>query len=172
MNAAPAEDRAQAGWSTAAFGAVTILSALICAAAIRLAPPPASTPWFPVAAIFFWGVFRPSASSPWFAGAVGLLQDALSGAPWGVHTAGYLVAAAATQALGPGVRREGFASVWAAFAVTAIAAAAGGWGAASMAARAVLPFEAAALQSVVMILLYPLLHRGFTALDTGVRRMG
>ena len=146
----------------------TVVAAVL--AVLSAAPPggaglPGAMPFLPAVAVFHWSVYRPDLLPRGAVFGVGLLHDALSGAPFGVSA----VALLALQFVAVGQRRlfagRGPLAVWLGFAALAAAAAAVSWLAASLWHAAPVPAAPVAVQACMTAAFYPLAAWPFAALQ-------
>lgn len=143
---------------------------LALVSALPLGPPhlgPAM-PFLPAAAVFHWTVYRPDLMPRGAVFAIGLLHDGLTGAPLGMAAAALLALQAAAAACRPFFAGATVAAAWLGFGALAAAAAALSWCLASLYHLAPVPAAPAAAQACLTAACYPLLARGFIALQRGL----
>jgi len=110
-----------------------------------------------LACVYFWSLFRPAAMPPAVVFGIGLLFDLLSYLPIGVGVLTLLVVHGLALRWRRVLTRQGFMSVWLAFAGFAISAAALGWLLTAALSVRVLPMAPALFQAVLTAALYPVL---------------
>jgi rod shape-determining protein MreD len=120
-----------------------------------------------VSSVFFWSLYRPSSLPPPVLMLIGVLLGLLGGSPLGLWAVLLLLEQGAVLGLRRRLARQGFFLVWLAFALLALGIGVLQWLARSLFALVLLPSAPVALETAVMILLYPLVaslliraHRG------------
>lgn len=113
-------------------------------------------PMLPLAAVFFWAVHDPRLLPPVAVFAIGLLNDALSGAPMGATAVVLLVVYGTTLYQRRFFHNRSFAQVWVGFALVAFGAAVVSWLVAMLVSGMFMPPRAAVFQYLLTIAVYPL----------------
>lgn len=131
---------------------------LVILAAVPLPVPGYSSivPMLALASVFFWAVHHPRLLPPAVVFAVGLVQDALTGAPMGLGAVVLLAVYGVTVSQRRYFHNRSFIQVWVGFMVVAVAAAALGWLLTVIMVGAFAPPRAAIFQYFLTIALYPL----------------
>lgn len=138
------------------------LSTLLCilVSAISL-PVPGIAQFFPslgLASVFFWSLYRPWLVPYAVVFALGLVQDALTGEPLGMHVLIFLIMRIITAANAKLVSPEVFPTVWLGFMALSTALALLHWILASVYMLNLFFPLAAVVQWALTIAFYPLLH--------------
>ncbi|TVR98870.1 MAG: rod shape-determining protein MreD [Rhodospirillales bacterium] len=111
---------------------IAVLSVLLAVVPLRVPSLGVAGPIWPLMAVFYWTLYRPDLMPAVAVFAVGILFDALSGAPLGVNTLAFL----ALHGLVAGQRRffygKPFLLIWLGFAVVAGTAMMAAWALASL----------------------------------------
>ena len=113
-------------------------------------------PAFGLMAIYYWVVLRPDLMPRVVVFALGLVVDALSGLPFGVHALVYLLVHAAMLDQRRFIAGRPFWLFWGGFALVAVAAQAGTWVIASLLRGAVLAPLATLTTTCLTIAAFPL----------------
>ncbi|MBO6784346.1 MAG: rod shape-determining protein MreD [Alphaproteobacteria bacterium] len=113
-------------------------------------------PALPLMGIYYWVVFRPDLMPRVLVFAVGLFQDALIGAPFGLTALVYLVAHSFVLSQRRYIVGKPFWIFWAGFAIVAPAAGALTWMLASALRGAVLPGDVVLASVVLTVFVFPL----------------
>ncbi|MSO81376.1 MAG: rod shape-determining protein MreD [Alphaproteobacteria bacterium] len=113
-------------------------------------------PAFGLMAIYYWVVLRPDLLPRVVVFALGLVVDALSGLPFGVHALVYLLVHAAMLDQRRFIAGRPFWLFWSCFAMVAVAAQAGTWVIASLLRGAVLAPLATLATTCLTIAAFPL----------------
>lgn len=122
-------------------------------------------PAFSLMAIYYWGIYRPD-RLPYVAGfLLGLLQDLLTGTPIGMTALVLLLVQGVVVSQRRFLLNQPFVVVWAAFFLVAPGAALLNWGIGSLMRDAIVPALPLVVQTVLTILLYPVLGGGFSLLQ-------
>jgi rod shape-determining protein MreD len=150
--------------TTAAFGLFALSLPLGLPGQAQLQPAWAMT------AVFFWSLYRPAAMPAGYAFALGLMLDLLAQGPVGIWALLLLLIHAMVLRLRRTATRQGFATVWALFTLTAITAALTEWALVSLLTWHALPPWPALFEAGVASGAYPTLaialitaHRGIAA---------
>ncbi|MGE0253736.1 MAG: rod shape-determining protein MreD [Alphaproteobacteria bacterium] len=113
-------------------------------------------PAFGLMAIYYWVVLRPDLLPRTVVFALGLVVDALSGLPFGVHALVYLLVHAAMLDQRRFIAGRPFWLFWGGFALVAVAAETGTWIIASLLRGAVLAPAATLTTTLLTIAAFPL----------------
>jgi len=114
-------------------------------------------PVLPLMAVYHWAIYRPDllpASAVFFAG---LLQDALSGMPFGINAAVFVIVHMAVFFQQVFFQGKSFLIVWLGFSMVAAGAMVLMWALNAMAFAAVTSMEAVFIQYLVTVGIFPLL---------------
>lgn len=114
-------------------------------------------PFYVLAGVYFWTLHRPLLVPRSAVFAVGLIQDAVLGAPLGLTSAVLLLAQAFVTAQRRFLARKSFWITWLGLGVTAAGACAAGWIIACAYEVEILPLAPVFLQIGATILVYPAL---------------
>ena len=114
-------------------------------------------PFYTLAGVYFWTLHRPRLVPRSAIFVVGLVQDAVLGAPLGLSSAVLLLAQAFVLAQRLFLARKSFWMTWLGLGVTAAGSCAAGWLIACIYETAFLPLGPVALQIAATILIYPAL---------------
>jgi rod shape-determining protein MreD len=106
--------------------------------------------------VFFWAAHHPRLLPPYVVFAVGLVQDALTGAPMGAGAVVLLAAYGVTVSQRRYFHNRSFVQVWAGFAVVSLAVVVLGWVLAMIHGGGFAPPRAAAFQYLLTLAIYPL----------------
>lgn len=109
------------------------------------------------AAIFYWSIYQPEAMTPWAAALIGFAADLLGLAPFGLSMIVALVVAGSAQLWRRELADASFMLVWMAFAATAMLTFFVAWTMAALVLEQWPNPWPLVLQTVVNIMLYPLL---------------
>jgi rod shape-determining protein MreD len=137
--------------------AMTVALVLVTAAPFRLPGQAELQNAAALACVWFWSVYRPLSMPPPAVFLVGLLADLLDFAPPGVGVVSLLVAHAVAVRFRRSLIRQGFLTVWLAFAGMATALAALQWVLTSLLTLRLVPPGPALFQAMLAAGLYPLL---------------
>jgi len=135
--------------------AVTVLFAI----PIRLWGLQLPEPVFPMAAVFAWGVIRPSVLAPFAAALMGLMLDVLWGGAFGLWALILLVAYGLVLGGRSMTAGQGRLAMWVWYGVVTAAAMALGFLIVALKDRAMPSLFAAAWQYLATIVLYPFAYR-------------
>ena len=113
-------------------------------------------PMLPLIAIYHWTVYRPELMPAVAVFLVGLLQDALSGLPFGVNTLVYLIAYGVVLTQRSFLVGKSFPIVWFGFALVGAAATLVAWGLVSAISATVVEGRAGFFQYLVTLGGFPL----------------
>ncbi len=113
-------------------------------------------PMLVLASVFFWAIHQPSLLPPVVVFAIGLAQDALSGAPMGAGAVVVLLAYGVTVSQRRFFHNRSFIQVWVGFMVVAAAAAVLGWLLTAANVGLFVPSRAALFQYLLTVAVYPL----------------
>ncbi len=122
-------------------------------------------PLLPLAAIFYWGRVQNPEMSYWFACLIGLLTDALSGAPLGLSSLLYLLFLFTLHTQSKYLQKEGFVMQWFYFAALLAGMGFLQWLIMSLLASNLYNIFPALTQFFLTISIYPLLHKFFDTLE-------
>lgn len=120
----------------------------------------AVSPLWPLIAVYFWSMSRPDLFPAAAAFLIGLLYDALGGAPIGVNAAVFVLAHAAVVGQRRFLHGKPFALAWVGFALILAGTLVLSWTLASAWNGAVLPVRATVYQYFVTLGCFPLLAFG------------
>lgn len=112
-------------------------------------------PLWPLIAVGFWSLARPDLFPAAAAFAIGLLYDALSGAPIGVHAAVFVLAYAAVSSQRRFFHGKPFSLVWLGFALVLAGSLAAAWLLTSLWNATLMPARALVLQFFVTLGCFP-----------------
>lgn len=137
---------------------LTLTVALVLFSVVPLHIPgyAAIVPMLVLISVYYWAIHRPGLLPPLAVFAVGLAQDALSGAPFGLHAVVLLLAYGAVVSQRRFFLGKSFLVVWWGFMLVALGAALAAWVLASALAGAVIGPRAALFQYLVTLALYPI----------------
>lgn len=140
---------------------IGIFGILLLALPVRLFGGLVPTPIFPLIIVYFWSIHDPWKLPSSLVFALGLMQDALTGVPFGLWSTVYLVLQLIIQ-----TQRSYFfgrepAVIWLGFVVAAFGAGFMVWALSSLVARTVLPVEGVVFQILVTVAVYPVLSEAF-----------
>lgn len=114
-------------------------------------------PILPLMAVYHWAIYRPDllpATAVFFAG---LLQDALSGMPFGVNAAVFVLVHMVVMSQQVFFQGKSFLIIWLGFSMVAAGAVALMWALNALVFAAITSVEAAFIQYVVTVGVFPLL---------------
>ena len=141
------------------LGTPALLALLLLAVSI--------SPWRPfdaplagflvVPTIFYWSIYQPEAMTPWIAALIGLAGDMLGLSPFGLSTIVALLVCGGAQLWRRELADASFILVWMAFAATAMLVFIVSWTLAALVLEQWPNPWPPVLQTVVNIVLYPLL---------------
>ena len=114
-------------------------------------------PVLPLMAVYHWSIYAPELMPTSAVFAIGVLFDALSGAPLGVNAVVFLTVYGIVSSQRRFLFGKSFLIVWLGFAVVAAAAGGLGWTLASLYYLSPLALEAFAIQGAITIGMFPLL---------------
>lgn len=117
-------------------------------------------------AIFYWGLYRPAVLSFSFTFLLGLLQDLLTGLPFGLSALLYLGVRGLVVSSRRYVPHDTFWLAWAIFSLIAFLYAIALWIMLALWFAEPAPFRIVLLQALATIAFYPLLHGCFNRLYT------
>lgn len=154
-----------------ALPAASIAGAIILLAMPGLLPAqPSMRAAFVIASVFFWSLYRPAALPAPVVALLGVLLDLLGASPLGLWAALLLLEQAAIGAVRRSLVRQGFPVVWLVLAAFVAAIGTAEYVSRSILELVLLPPAPIVTQSVIAILIYPLLaialisaHRGAAA---------
>ena len=113
-------------------------------------------PWLPLMGLYYWVVFRPDLMPRMLAFALGLVHDALLGAPFGLMALTYLLVQAFVLTQRRFIVGKPFWIFWAGFAIVAPAAVLLTWLLASILRGALLPGNATIVALALTVVVFPL----------------
>lgn len=138
------------------------LVGVVCLALpIRLAEGTIPMPILPLVMIYFWTVYEPEKLPSSLIFLLGLLQDALTGGPFGLWPMVYLVVQFVVLSQRSYFLGREMKVVWMGFAIVATGAGLLIWLVLCLISRGFLPLSGIMLQILVTICVYPLLGQGF-----------
>lgn len=108
-------------------------------------------------AIFYWAIYQPESMTPWIAALVGLASDLLGISPFGLSMIAALVVCGSAQLWRRELADASFVLVWMAFAATALLTFFVTWALAALVLEQWPNPWPLVLQTVVNIVLYPML---------------
>ncbi|HSR56214.1 MAG TPA: rod shape-determining protein MreD [Alphaproteobacteria bacterium] len=114
-------------------------------------------PMLALGSVFFWAVHYPSLLPPVAVFAIGLIQDVLTGALLGTGAVILLLAYGAVVSQRVFFRNKSFLVIWWSFMIVALGVGLLAWVLASLFGGRLMPTEAAIIQVLVTIAVYPLL---------------
>lgn len=126
---------------------------------------------FPVlalTAVYFWAINQPTLLPPVLVFVIGLAQDLLSGGPIGLWAFVYLVAYAAILSQRNLLFALPFVMLWGGFLIVAMGAGVLVWMVGSFYYSQVLSFSPIALQVAATALIYPLMSKIFSHVQTNI----
>jgi rod shape-determining protein MreD len=131
---------------------------LVLVTALPLPVPGYSTivPMLVLAAVFFWAVHRPRLLPLSVVFAIGLVQDAVTGAPLGAGTVVLLLAYGAVRSQRRFFHNKSFLQVWWGFMMVALAASLLSWLLACFLAGTLVAAQAAVFQYILTLAVYPI----------------
>lgn len=135
---------------------LTLFLVLLAALPIPVPGYSSIVPMLALASVFFWAVHHARLLPPVVVFAIGLVQDALSGAPMGAGAVVLLIAYGITVSQRRLFHNRSFIQVWAGFMAVALIAAALSWLLTVMAGGAFVPPRAAAFQYLLTLAVYPI----------------
>jgi rod shape-determining protein MreD len=115
--------------------------------------------------IYYWSSHRLRSVPDWFIFTLGILRDAVEGTMMGVSPLIYLVTKFIVLSSRNLYRRENFLIIWQGFAITALIAISGKCLLLSLSMDTSFVLNAAIMQFVVSIAMYPLLHWVFNIIQ-------
>ncbi len=113
-------------------------------------------PMLVLISVYYWAIHRPRLVPPLAVFVIGLAQDALSGAPFGLHAVVLLLAYGAVVSQRRFFLGKSFLVVWWGFMLVAFGAALASWVLASAFNGAVIGPRAAVFQFLLTLALYPI----------------
>lgn len=128
---------------------------------IRLFEGAIPTPILPLIVVYFWTIYDPEKMPAYLVFVLGLVQDALTGGPFGLWSAAYLAAQFIILSQRSYFLGRDPQVVWLGFAVTALGVGLAIWLLQSLMSGGLLPLVAIVFQIAVTILIYPLIGHGF-----------
>jgi rod shape-determining protein MreD len=121
-------------------------------------------PLFSFMAIYYWALFHPSSMPYWFVFALGLLQDIFFGMPLGLSSLLFIGLRASVIHQGALFSREAFWFIWFGFAMFSSIFYILGWLLVSFYYQQSMPYQAALIQCMLTIFVYPIIHWSFNKL--------
>lgn len=110
-------------------------------------------------AVVFWALFVPASLPLWLVGGLGLAEDLLTGAPFGLNALLLMLAVVAVDALRRDLIDRSFPWLWLGYALVSGLFVSAEWMGFSIAARDALDFAPAALRWALGVALFPLFLR-------------
>lgn len=114
--------------------------------------------------IYYWTVFRPTAMPFWVVFALGVIRDALMGAPLGISSLTFILFRLIVLSQQRFLVKEAFWATWLGFGLVLVPVFTFQWLLTSAYVRSLLPVTDLFMQWVFTFGLYPLLHIVFNAL--------
>ncbi|PPR12936.1 MAG: hypothetical protein CFH42_01913 [Alphaproteobacteria bacterium MarineAlpha12_Bin1] len=114
-------------------------------------------PAFAIISLYYWVVFRPDLIPYFVVFGLGILQDAISGAPFGLHAIVYLVVRALVVNQRRFIIGKPFWVFWVAFGLVSFIAGLLSWCLASLYRGALLPTDAPLIALIMTVTLFPLI---------------
>ncbi len=127
-------------------------------------------PALALAAVWFWALSRPELMPPYAVLLIGLVEDLLSGGPPGLWATGFLAGYLLIDRQRKSLLEVNGAGNLIAFAGVMVVAAAAAYVVASALYFRLLPLGPLLLESIVTVILYPLLERVLQLADRGITR--
>lgn len=137
--------------------ALLLALVVVCAFPLGLPAIGLAMPMLPLAAVYYWAIYRPKLLPFWVTFLIGLLHDILSGAPTGMWAAIYVCVQAITINQRPIFYGKSFAVVWFGFGILAASAAAAAWLLTVVFFSRYIAIEPAIFQYFTTVVLYPVL---------------
>lgn len=147
--------------------AVTLALVILGAVPVPIAGYSAVVPLFALCSVFFWAVYRPHLLPPWLVFAIGLVQDALAGTPFGLNAVMLLIVYGMVASQRRFFVNKPFTLIWWGFMLIALIAIVVAWLLASIALGVVIRPGPATFQFLITLALYPLI----TLLLAGAQRL-
>ena len=148
-----------------------VIAILLVSTPTRLPGFASVAPQLPLAAIYYWSIYRPDLLRPWAAFVLGAVADIIAGAPLGVSSLVFLavlgVSGSQRRVLG-----KSFLVGWWGFAMTAAGAAVVEWLMNSIIMVTLLPVQAVVFQYLMTVSIYPLLAWAFVRAQLTLLRRG
>ena len=152
----------------AAPGAVTLILVLVGVTPTQLPYYSSIAPLLPLASVYYWGVHRPDLMPMWLIFMVGLLHDALTDSPIGLHAAILLLCQWVLLRQRRFLVGRPFVVLWGGYAAVAVGVSLVEWIGTGLYDLAVAPARPVLVRTVLTIALFPPLawlfiqvHRGF-----------
>jgi rod shape-determining protein MreD len=114
--------------------------------------------------IYYWTIFRPNAMPFWFVFVLGVIRDALMGAPLGITSLVFILFRLFVLSQQRFLVKEAFLATWLGFGLVMVPAMAVYWLLSSAYVRTILPLSPLVMQWIFTFGFYPLLHILFNAL--------
>lgn len=111
--------------------------------------------------IYHWAVYRPELLPSYGVFFIGIVQDALSGAPLGIHALIFVLLYMAVLSQRGFLAGRAFSVIWLGFAMTAMAGQVLLWLVMAMYQGALMPVRPVAVQFILTLMVFPLLARVF-----------
>jgi rod shape-determining protein MreD len=138
--------------------AIALLLAIVYIVPKHIAGLSGVMPMLHLAPVFIWGVMYPRDTSFLFVALLGLLADVATGLPLGLSGLSYFLFLTLVRTQRKYIYREGFAAMWAYFALLLLGMQLASWGMANFSYGSNAPIGNALLQWLFTCLSYPLLH--------------
>jgi rod shape-determining protein MreD len=119
--------------------------------------------------IYYWCVHRPQVMRSWFIFSIGLLKDILSGAPLGANSLSYLILRGLSLYKGESLRRS-FILMWQGFAIFLAIILLLKWFIFAFVFEKAPGINAAVMQFLLSVFVYPLFHSLFNILNLTLPR--
>ncbi|HEX9646634.1 MAG TPA: rod shape-determining protein MreD [Alphaproteobacteria bacterium] len=136
---------------------LTLFLAVLCAVPLGVPGLAPVTPLLPAIAVFYWTVYRPDLLPMTATLLVGLVHDALTGAPFGLTALVLLVLQAVAGTQRRFFTAKALPAAWLGFAVIGTGAVALWWLAASALALRPMPISPSLFQAILTVALYPVI---------------
>lgn len=143
---------------------IGLVGVLCLALPFRLAEGMIPMPIFPLVMIYFWTVYEPMKLPSSLIFLLGLLQDALTGGPFGLWSMVYLIVQYVVLSQRSYFLGREMKVVWMGFAIVATGAGLLIWMVLCVMSRGLLPLSGIMLQIFVTICVYPVLGQGFRSI--------
>ncbi len=150
--------------------ALTVLAALFSVLPLHVPAWPAVAPAWALIAIYHWSLFRPDLMPAAAVFVIGVLYDALSGAPIGLNAAVFVIVHGVAVAQCRFFSGKSFAILWLGFALVSAAALALAWGLACLWNGHLIDPRALVFQHLVTLGCFPLLSGALLVWQRSVLR--
>lgn len=151
-------------------GAILLLLVLLVSLPMPVSGLAEVMPLLPYAPLFYWGIFQPRNLPYWFLFLAGALRDTLSGTPLGFSSLMFMGFRFLLMSQRRLVAKEGFPGLWLCFTAIMLVTVLSAWTLMSLIHLRFFPLGTSAVQWLLTIGLYPVLHNAFHALHHGISR--